>query len=67
MSTCIMLFTMSTSPEEIDICYEWLIENHPVLKDTEDTHFVSWIKYYFKMFFNQYHFRTVGKETSNES
>ena len=61
MSLCIMLWTMSTSPEEIDVCCEWLIENHPVLKDTEWTYFVRWIKHYCKMLFNQCQFRTLRK------
>ena len=60
-SICIILYTMSTTPEEIDVCCEWLIENHPVLKDTECTSFVRWIKYYCKILCKQHQFRTFGK------
>ena len=36
-----MLYTVSASPEEIDIRCDRLIENHLVLKDTDGAHFVS--------------------------
>ena len=41
MSTCIMFCTMILSPEEIGICCEQHIENHPVLKDIDSFHLVS--------------------------
>jgi hypothetical protein len=51
MSTCMLIHTLTPTPDDISVCCKKMISKHPTLKDTNGSGYVSCFENYTNVFY----------------